>query len=271
MKELCFRNSKFAAILQEMDIVIIGSGNVAHRFGFSLKLNGHQIKQIVSKTPAHAQELAEKLNTEAETDIGNIYSKADVYILAVSDDAVEEVVAVLRLEDKLIVHTAGAIKMEVLEKVSDHFGVLYPLQTIRKDTLGDGKIPLLIEGNSTAALNRIKAVGNAISDNMVEMDSAQRLKMHLTATFCNNFPNFLITVCKTYCQKEDLDFNLLFPLLDETFIQMKKPLPENIQTGPAKRGDETTIQKHLELLDAHPEFKTLYQLLTENIQHFYKD
>lgn len=253
-----------------MDIVIIGSGNVAHCFGRLLKLNGHQIKQILSRNEAHAKELGEKLNTDFETNFKKIYRNADVYILAVSDDAISTIAEQLYLTDQLVVHTAGSIEMDVLENVSSRYGVLYPLQTIRKEAEGNKKIPLLIEANSALALNRIRSLGNAISDNIEEMDSAERRKMHLTAIFCNNFPNFLMTLCKSYCKRENLDFELLYPLLDETFVQMKKPLEETKQTGPAIRGDESTIEKHLTLLEEHPEFKEIYQVTTKNIKDFFR-
>ncbi len=252
-----------------MDIVIIGSGNVAHCFGHLLKLNGHQVKQVISKTESHAQELAEKLNTDFDTKIKNIYRDADVYILAVADDAVTKVASELDLGDRIVVHTAGAINIDVLENSATHFGVLYPLQSIRKEIVGDTKIPLLIEGNTSMALSRIKALGNALSEHVVEMDSEQRKKMHLTAIFCNNFPNYLMMLCKTFCEKEALDYELLFPLLEETASQMKRPLKDTGQTGPAVRGDESTIKKHLSLLKEYPEFYKIYELLSESIQKYY--
>ncbi len=253
-----------------MDIVIIGSGNVAHCFSRLLKMNGHQIMQVVSKTPEHARQLAEKLNTDYTGDLADIHYEADVYLLAVSDDAIREVADTLRLNKKLIAHTAGAVSMDVLQKVSSNVGVLYPLQTLRKEDLDRKRIPLLVEGNTPSATNRLKALGAAISENIIPMDSRQRLKMHLAAIFCNNFSNHLATLCKSYCAKEGLEFNLLLPLLEETFSQMSKPLEDVQQTGPAKRGDKLTLQKHESLLKDYPEIKSLYQMLSENIQNYYK-
>lgn len=252
-----------------MDVVIIGAGNVAHCFSHLLKMNGHQIKQVISKTPEHAQQLAEKLNTVFTTDFADIDYNADVYLLAVSDDAITEVVDNIRLGKRLIAHTAGAIEMNALKKVSTNIGVLYPLQTLRKEDFDRKKIPLLIEGNTSLVINRLKALGGAISEEIIEMNSEQRLKMHLAAIFCNNFPNHLTTLCKSYCAKENMEFDLLHPLLEETFDQMSKPLVEDQQTGPAKRGDIQTMQKHENLLEAYPEISALYQSLSQSIKKYY--
>lgn len=253
-----------------MDVVIIGSGNVAHCFSHLLKMNGHQIQQVISKTPEHARELAEKLNTDHTADLAEINYDADAYLLAVSDDAIREVAGNLRLGKRLIAHTAGAVGMEVLAQVSSSIGVLYPLQTLRKEDFDRKKIPLLVEGNSPSAVNRLTALGTAISENIIPMDSNQRLKMHLAAIFCNNFPNHLATLCKSYCAKEGLEFNLLLPLLEETFGQMTKPLEAVTQTGPARRGDQLTLQKHESLLTNYPAIKSLYELLSESIQKYYQ-
>lgn len=251
-----------------MDVVVIGSGNVAHCFSHLLKLNGHQIKQVISKTPEHAQELAEKLNTVHTTDFADINYDADVYLLAVSDDAIPEVADNIRLGKRLIAHTAGAVDINVLKKASANIGVLYPLQTLRKEDFDRKKIPLLIEGNTPLVVGRLQALGAAISENILEMNSEQRLKMHLSAIFCNNFPNYLATLCKSYCTKEGLDYNLLHPLLEETFMQMSNALPE-IQTGPARRGDTQTMQKHETMLENYPEIQSLYQAISRSIQQHY--
>lgn len=253
-----------------MDVVVIGSGNVAHCFSHLLRLNGHQIKQVLSKHTEHAQKLAEKLNTVYSSDLLEIDYNADVYLLAVNDSAIEELSDELRLGKRLVAHTAGAVAMDVLQKVSSNIGVIYPLQTLRKEDYSNKKIPLLIEGSNASVVNRLKALGAAISDEIMEMDSERRLKMHLAAVFCNNFPNYLTTVCKFYCASESLDYHLLYPLLEETFGQMTKSLEAVQQTGPARRGDRHTMIKHEKLLEKYPELKALYQSLSQSIQNYYQ-
>jgi hemoglobin-like flavoprotein len=68
-----------------------------------------------------------------------------------------------------------------------------------------------------------------------------------------------------YCRDENLDFNLLKPLILETVTRIETTAPENAQTGPAIRHDTTTITKHLELLQQHPQLKAFYNLFTQSI------
>ncbi len=252
-----------------MEVVVIGSGNVAYCFSHLLRLNGHRIRQVWSRQELHARELAEKLNTVYASDLSEIDREADVYLMAVSDGAIGEISEHLHLGKRLVAHTAGAVDLKILEGVSSMIGVIYPLQMLRKEDFSNKKIPLLIEGNTPSVVSRLRALGAALSDDIIEMDSGQRLKMHLAAVFCNNFPNYLATVCKFYCAKESLDYKLLYPLLEETFEQMTKGLEEVRQTGPAKRGDQLTIEKHVELLAPYPELKKLYQTLSQSIRDYF--
>ena len=48
-----------------MNIVLIGSGNVAHHLGAGLQAAGHHIVQVYSRKADHAQELAKLLRCES--------------------------------------------------------------------------------------------------------------------------------------------------------------------------------------------------------------
>ncbi|MGH2642713.1 MAG: Rossmann-like and DUF2520 domain-containing protein [Chitinophagaceae bacterium] len=251
-----------------MDIVVIGSGNVAHYFSHILRLNGHQIRQVLSRKEEHARVLAEKLNTVWATDLIDIDMNADVYLLAVNDSAISDLNKELHLGKRIVAHTAGAVPLNAIEDISVNTGVIYPLQSIRKGIHFNYGIPLLIEAGNEMVLKRLHALADIISDKVIEMDSVSRLKMHLAAIFCNNFTNHLISLCKKYCEDETLDFSLLHPLMKETFHRLENINPDELQTGPAIRGDEETMLKHLYLLKSYPEMRKIYQLLSESIEKF---
>src|SRR5687767_4377719 len=115
-----------------MKVVIIGSGNVATVFGHRIKKSGNTILQIVSRSPQNADALASELKATASCSILDINTEADIYIVAVSDQAVQSVSGELRVGDKLVVHTAASVSREVLKNSSNKYGVLYPLQSLRK-------------------------------------------------------------------------------------------------------------------------------------------
>ncbi|MFY0254897.1 Rossmann-like and DUF2520 domain-containing protein [Chitinophaga sp. 30R24] len=252
-----------------MDIVIIGTGNVAHCFGHLLKLHGHQVKQIVSRTLSHARELAETLNATYTDDLLDIALDADVYLLAVSDTAIAELNDQLRLGKRMVAHTAGAVPMSAISRISINTGVVYPLQSIRKEVKNYPPIPVMLEASNDEVLKRLQALAQGISSSVAVATSEQRLKYHLAAVLCNNFTNHLIAQAKAYCEREHLDFSLLHPIIKETFDRLEKYPPESVQTGPALRQDETTMSLHRELLAGDEYLQLVYQVISDAIYQFY--
>lgn len=252
-----------------MDIVIIGAGNVAHCFGHLMKLHGHQVKQVISRQKEHVRELAEWLGANYTDDLLDIYMEADVYLLAVSDDVIAELNDQLRLGRRIVVHTAGAVPMAAISRISVNTGVMYPLQSLRKEIRSYPSIPLILEAANDEVYRRLHALAQSISSTIAVMDSAQRLQMHLAAVFCNNFTNHMLTLAKFYCEQEGRDFSLLAPLIRETFDRLEKFPPEAVQTGPALRHDEKTMALHTSILTHYPSMEQLYPLLSESIWQFH--
>ena len=250
-----------------MDIVILGSGNVAAVLGRKFKAAGHTILQIVSRNATVASKLAYEWDTESTNYSSIINRNADVYIIAVSDDAIEDVAADLQLPRKVVAHTAASVSKDVLKNVSDHYGVFYPLQTLHKEDLALPDAPIFFDGSDEITRKKLEALANSISPKHVSQASDDaRLKLHVAAVFVNNFPNHLYALAESYCKKEGIDFNELFPLIEETVSRLKDNSLAKTQTGPAVRNDEETIQKHLELLKDYPQLKNIYQLMTKSIQ-----
>ncbi|NML37472.1 DUF2520 domain-containing protein [Chitinophaga sp. G-6-1-13] len=253
-----------------MDIVIIGTGNVAHCFGQLLKLHGHQVKQVVGRNPEHVRELSEMLNSTFTTDLMDINMDADVYLLAVSDAAIPELNDQLRLGKRIVAHTAGAVPLSAISRISINTGVLYPLQSIRKELKNYPPIPIMLEAGNDEVLKRLQAVAGSIASRITIADSDQRLKYHFTAVLCNNFTNHLFAEAKAFCDREQLDFSLLQPIIKETFDRLERHAPETVQTGPALRNDETTMALHRTLLAGNEQLKRVYEVMSEAIYQLHK-
>ena len=99
----------------------------------------------------------------------------------------------------------------------------------------------------------------------IEHNIRWRLGFHLAAVFCNNFVNHLYALAERFCRTEEIDFNLLLPLIKETALRVNDLSPSVAQTGPAIRQDTDTIEKHLTLLKNYPQLTRIYTLLTESI------
>lgn len=233
--------------------------------GRKLKAAGHQIVQIFGRDSKAASDLAYELDTES-TNYWNVVNRnADIYILAVSDIAIKEILQELQLPQKTIVHTAASVSKDVLKEASHHFGVFYPLQSLKKESAHIPDMPVIIDAGDEATLRELDHLARSITDKVIVAGDEQRLKLHLAAVFCNNFVNHLYALAESYCKEEGLDFNMLHPLIRETAERIETISPGRSQTGPAVRNDQETIQKHLQLLNAHPHLKKIYEVLTESI------
>ena len=124
---------------------------------------------------------------------------------------------------------------------------------------------MIIDAGDPKTLSMLDTLAHSISERVVEANDETRVKLHLAAVMVNNFTNHLYTLVERYCKEEDLDFYLLLPLIRETASRLENIPPSKSQTGPATRGDYTTIDKHIELLNKYPQLKKLYQLFTESI------
>jgi len=253
-----------------MKIVLIGSGNVATVLARLIKSTEHTIVEVESKQLQHAQTLANELNVNAITNIDVITKDADIYIICVSDDAIENIVKQLYVKNKIVVHTSGTVSKNVLQNSSDNFGVLYPLQSLRKELSYIPDIPFLIDGNSSEIIRTIETFVNSFSKKVYPANDEERLKLHVAAVIVSNFTNHLYALAKDYCKKENTDFSLLVPLIKEVALRTENYDPENMQTGPAFRNDAITISKHLEILSVHPNLQKIYSQLTESIQSYYQ-
>ena len=255
-----------------MKITIIGSGNVARQLGLAFRNCGHKIVFVFSRNLRHAKKLGNILKSASGNDIEGISSPpADVYIIAVKDDAIVEVVKNMpTLKDKLVIHTSGATDISVLKKKFKNCGVFWQIQTIKSRTPKDYKnIPVVIEASNSGAEKKLKRLAKDLSDNVHVLNSEQRRVLHLGAVWVNNFPNHLYYLAGELLKKHDLAFKLYHPLLLST-IQSAMLNPKETQTGPARRNDKKTMNAHLKLLTDR-NYKKIYKLLSKSITDLYNE
>ena len=249
-----------------MKVVLIGSGNVATVLGYKISAAGHTIRQVISRNETHAALLAGELNCGYSSAFESIDRDADLYIIAISDDALATIDTKLFLEKKMVVHTAGSVSKDILKKVSKNYGVLYPFQSLRKEKVNIREMPLLVDANTDDNSTLIYDFAKTISEQVSRVGDEERKKLHLGAIMVNNFANHLYALTQDYCKKENIDFTLLLPLIHETSSRLQFYPAIEMQTGPAVRNDSITIKKHLALLRKYPSLKKIYQLFTSSIQ-----
>ena len=254
-----------------MNVVLLGSGNVATNLALALKANGENIVQVFSPNLVNAKELAERISSEPINSFSEIDQTADLYIISVKDDAIAGVARNLKDVDGLVVHTSGTTDIEVLSSEVKHAGVFYPLQTFSKSREVDFKtIPLCLEASDQHQLEILTQVAEKLSDKVYQLDGEKRKVLHLSAVFACNFTNHLYALSNQILTENDLNFDLIKPLIAETAYKVMSDSPENVQTGPAIRHDENTMNKHLAMLSDLPELQEIYQTLSNSIKLAHK-
>ncbi len=228
-----------------ISVVVIGRGNVAtHLNNAFLKADDVIVTQINSRK------------------LENI-PKADVTIIAVSDDAISEVSS--KIKNSFVVHTSGASDLKLL-KNSKRKGVFYMLQTFSKDKeVTFSEIPFCLEAENESDFVLLEKLAKSIGKKVYDVNSEQRKALHVAAVFVNNFTNHLYKIGNDICNEHNVPFEVLQPLINETASKIETLSPEEAQTGPAIRNDKNTIKNHLELLNKNQQ--KIYKTITKSIQN----
>lgn len=245
-----------------ISVVIIGAGNVAqHLISAFANSNIVAIIQIYSRTSnPNLKGISSDKITSTILDI----KEADLYIISVTDNAINDISSQLPFKEKLVVHTSGTSPISALNDKNKK-GVFYPLQTFTKGKEVNFKeIPLCIEAENEADYKILATVANSISDKVFKIDSEQRKSLHVAAVFVCNFVNHLYQIGSEICLENNIPFEILLPLITETANKIKSISPADAQTGPAKRNDTQTINAHLNFLTNETQ-KDIYKLITKSI------
>ncbi|MGE0089427.1 MAG: Rossmann-like and DUF2520 domain-containing protein [Bacteroidales bacterium] len=247
-------------------IVILGAGNVATHLSLALYKSNNKISFIYNRTISSAKELALKLKADYSDDINKIPDDADLYIISVKDDAIEEIAKKLKKRNGIVVHTAGGIALDVLANTTENYGVFYPLQTFTKKRSVDlSEVPILVEANNEITKNKLIQLAQHITMNVFEINSEKRKMIHLAAVFSCNFVNHMYTISSQLMKNSESSFDLLKPLVIETVNKAIDMQPENAQTGPALRNDKKVMENHLKMLSEYPEFEKIYRFVSDSI------
>jgi len=257
-----------------MKISFLGSGNVATHLAQAFYQAGHQIVQIWSRDFDHADNLASLVMAEPIDKIALLYPDTDLYILAVNDDALFDLALDLQLRDGIVVHTSGSVSMSVLRPISRKHGVLYaPQSFVRTNAMDYSQLPFCIEANSIEVDSLLKKLASSVSPHIFSINSEQRLWIHLASVFANNFGNALNAIAANIAEMHDIPFAILQPLIEVTTqkaLNTKSSHPEadlwRLQTGPAVRHDEKTLDRHRSMLKEQSSLLEIYNLMTTLIE-----
>ncbi len=239
-----------------IEVSIIGSGNVAEGLAYAVaECDALRLVEIAGRNEQRVSELANATGACA-AQIDQL-QPADIYIISVNDDAIADVASRLPRNRAVVVHTAGSVAMDGVD------GVLYPMQTFTRGRRVDiGRVPFFVEGAPLAT-----EVAKSLSDSVVELDSERRRQLHLAAVFACNFTNAMYGATHSILERNGLSLNLFRPLVEETLSKAFDPAntPREVQTGAARRGDQRTMESHVELLENDTQLIDIYKLISNYI------
>lgn len=247
-------------------INIIGAGNMAYQL--TQAFHNHpevQLQQLYNRSELSPEFDAFEIE---KTHHLSTLRPADVCIIAVKDEAIAGISKKLPFENQLVVHTSGNTSIEAIDS-KNRRGVFYPLQTMNKQTIVDfTKVPFCLEAENTNDFCLLQRLASLLSTKIYTLNSYQRRVLHLAAVFMNNFSNHLVYISQQICKENEVPFEILQPLLAETFVKLQNTSAYDAQTGPARRNDFLTITNHLAMLDNN-NYKEIYDIITKSIINTY--
>lgn len=250
-----------------MDISIIGSGNIAWHLAKFFYGHGHRIKTIYNRSENHGRALADMASAQFSSTVEGLSAPdVDLLIIAVSDNALAEVIEQIKPAPRnIVVHTSGATPIDILSGF-ERYGVIYPPQSLNKDIDSlISEIPFAVEGSSDEIGVQLLTLMTTMAPKSFSCNSDQRLALHVGSVFANNFSNALYQMAYEILQHQGLDFELLRPIILETAKKVQNNTPKAVQTGPAFRNDDKTINRHLQFLRYNDTTREIYQQLTSFI------
>lgn len=245
--------------------VIIGTGNVGTHLGRALSEHA-DVTDVWSRSMANAARLSAEIPGSRPVDrLSELRTDADYYIMAVADDAIATVAAALPEVSGVVAHTSGSVGLSALDGCrAAGKGVFYPLQTFSRERgISLDCVPFFIESSDAATTDRLLSLARSVSSVVRLADSSQRAALHIAAVFACNFANSLWGVADSILKPAGYSLDVFGPLLEETLRKAIDNGPVASQTGPARRGDRSVIDRHLAGLSGLP--REIYGLMTELI------
>lgn len=255
--------------MEQKTMVLIGAGRVATHLSQALSQAGLKIVQVYSRTSASASALADLLHCSFTTDVEEIYPDADYYMFSVKDAVLPGLITALapRCGRGCFLHTAGSIPLSVFEGLGlSRYGIFYPLQTFSHNRPLDMRVvPIFIEASSPSLSEELTALASSFSERVYPLSSASRRKLHLSAVFACNFVNHCYAMASDLLAAENIPFEALLPLIDETAAKVHQLSPLDAQTGPAVRYDRNVLDAQMNLLQDQPLYRDIYELMSRSI------
>lgn len=256
---------------------IIGAGPVATAVAGALRLGGVPVLGLWARKAAQARAAGSTAGVAAFSSAPpDILLESEVVILAVRDQVIGEVAQMLvgtGLVNKrhVLLHCAGSAAAKdalgVVEGQVRGIGTLHPLSAIAdgKDSMRALKGTVFgVEGDEAGRAMAQKLVA-AIGGVVLPLDSSQMASYHAAAALASNYIVAAIDAAAAVLSAAGIPADraalALVPLAEGALRNITAHGTTAGLTGPVRRGDAATIQRHLEAIKSRPELAEIYRAL----------
>ena len=250
-----------------MKFALIGASKTGISIAYHLWKMGHQPIFLWNRSGNNLAKANGYLNFETRsTNLENCPSDCDFIIFSISDDAIENVaerfLSIYKNKNAKIFHTSGALDSSVFGKYQNS-GSFHPVISISSIEDGINIIPqttFTCEGNIAEFLVQL---ADEIGESGIQLSKEQKQNIHLSAVFMNNYLSGMIEKIKILNKNaglaEHYTEKILQSISRQTITKSWQYPIDEILTGPVKRGDVKTIEKHLDILQNDDLFQQLYK------------
>jgi predicted short-subunit dehydrogenase-like oxidoreductase (DUF2520 family) len=232
-----------------MKLGIIGSGRAAWAFASTWKRIGWPLTGIATR--------GAEWPIAPRRSIDDVAADSDVVLVAVSDRAIEDVVATIPETNAIIIHPSGA-----LPALRGGFS-LHPLKSlppVGEPSDLEGTL-LVFEGAHRAVAGQIAGSAGA---RFAEISREAKSRYHAGAVFGSNYIAALLDIAEELIGIEGAREDIA-ALARSAIDNWAAHTDGQRFTGPASRGDATVMQQHLDALRDRPELAEIYRLLAARI------
>ncbi|MBI2777884.1 MAG: DUF2520 domain-containing protein [Chloroflexi bacterium] len=254
---------------------IVGAGAVGTALGVALSRAGWPVGAIASRDPARRDRFRSLVpGSRGFGEAVALLDEVELVILAVPDDALPALAGSLRLySGQAMIHTSGALGAEVLEPAmaaGTQVGAFHPLVAFADTELSVAALrgaTVAIEGDDQLA-ELLAGMAEAVGAHAVRLAPGTKAAYHAAAVLAAGGFIALLDAIAQLGRVAGLDeagsLAIYGRLSEQTLANTRALGIARSLTGPIIRGDQGTLERHLDTLRAHaPEALPLYRAAAE--------
>jgi predicted short-subunit dehydrogenase-like oxidoreductase (DUF2520 family) len=246
-------------------VAIIGAGALGSVLARGLADVGYPIRAVFSHTEATARRLADQVAAPlAGSDLAKLPPDIPLVFCCVPDDAIAAVARRLAAVQsawggRIVAHTSGALTASILAPLKEQGASVlsfHPLQTFQAESGPEvfQDIYVGVEGDADA-VDLGRRLARDLGARPVTLTAEAKMRYHLAAAMASNYTVTLMALVNEVLTSAGLSrqkgMALVRPLVEGTWRNLQRHLPEDALTGPIARGDSQTVQGHLDALTGH--------------------